>query len=122
MASTFSSRRLRRFLPRAGTQLAKLQEELETRLREATVDDGDSGGENEEDVPDIGDGIDGGDTGSSVGDEEDELAMEETEDDGEEDIEDDVEEDDPIVGNGFMEETAEELEGSRTRRGCRYET
>jgi hypothetical protein len=77
------------------------------------VDDGDSGGENEEDVLDIGNGIDGGDTGSSVGDEEDEL--EETEEDVEEDIEDDVEEDNPIVGNGFMEEVAQELEGSRTR-------
>jgi hypothetical protein len=119
MTSTFSSRRLRRFLPQLGTQLAKLQEELETQLREATANNGDGDGENGEDTLDIGDGIDGGDTGSSAGDEEGER--EETENNRGEDPEDEegaeeevVEEDDPIVGNGFVEEVAEELEGSRT--------
>jgi len=37
-------------------------------------------------------------------------------------MEDDGEtEEDPIVGNGFVEEIAEELAGSRTRRGHRYD-
>jgi hypothetical protein len=35
--------------------------------------------------------------------------------------EDDTGEDNAIVGNGFVEETAVELEGSRTRRGRRYD-
>jgi hypothetical protein len=111
MTSTFSSHRLCCFLPQLGTQLAKLQEELENRLREAVADVGDSGGKSEEDVLDIGDGVDGGSTGSSMGDQDDER--EEMEDDEGEYLDD--EEDDPIVGNGFVEEVAEELEGSRTR-------
>jgi hypothetical protein len=110
MTGTFSSRRLRRFLPRSGTQLAKLQEELETQLRETAADEGDSTEESGDDVLDIGDSVDEDSTRSSMGDEDDEL----------EEMEDD-EEDDPIVGNGFVEEVAEELEGSRTRRGRRYD-
>ncbi|KIM85940.1 hypothetical protein PILCRDRAFT_775972 [Piloderma croceum F 1598] len=124
MTGKFSSRRLRRFLPRLGTQLAKLQEELETRLREAAADEGDSGEENEEDGLDIDDGVD---EGSTMGDEDDEP--EEMEDDADGDLNDELEEmeddaggdlndeeDDPIVGNGFVEEVAEELEACPFRR------
>ena len=78
MESTFSSRRLHRFLPRAGTQLAQKQEELERNLREA-------------------------------------VALAEEGEDGEE------EEENMVVGNDLVEEVAAEVEGSRTRRGRRYD-
>jgi hypothetical protein len=119
MTSTFSSRRLRRFLPQSGTQLAKSQAELEVQLKEAMADNEDSDGHGDEDVLDVGDGIDGGDMGSSIGDDDEEPEPMEGEDDEED--EEGIEEDDPIVGNGFVEEVVVELEGSRTRRGRRYD-
>ena len=120
ISSTFSSRRLRRFLPRSGTQLAELQEELEARLREATKEDGDSGGESDDDILDVGDGVDGGDAGSSVDTEDSEHEDMEDEEDVDCDSEDGIEED-AIEGNGFVEEAVVEEEGSRTRRGRRYD-
>jgi hypothetical protein len=79
-------------------------------LRETAADEGDSTEESGEDVLDIGDSVDKDSTRSSMGDEDDEL----------EEMEDN-EEDNPIVGNGFVEEVAEELEGSRMRRGHRHD-
>ena len=119
MESTFSSWRLRRFMLRAGTQLAKKQEELEKRLREAVAlgETADEEMENEEedeeeDVLDVGDGVDGGEDASE----------EETQPQTEADIEADGQEDENvIVGNGLVEEVAEEVEGSWTRRGRRYD-
>jgi hypothetical protein len=119
MESTFSSRRLRRFMPRAGTQLAKKQEELEKRLREAVAlgETADEEMENEEedeeeDVLDVGNGVDGGE----------DVSEEETQPQTEADIEADGQEDENvIVGNGLVEEVAEEVEGSWTRRGRRYD-
>jgi hypothetical protein len=116
MSSTFSSRRLRRFLPRSGTQLAQQQEELEARLQAAVESaeskDADDDENNTEDVLDVGDGIDGGDAGDLT--EGDADVTEDTE-------EEEEEMEDPIVGNGFVEEVAVELEGSRTRRGRHYD-
>ena len=129
MSSTFSSRRLRRFLPRPGTQLAQQQEAFEAQLL-AAVAEGEVADEigdgNGEDVIDVGDGIDGGGEGSMMeGDADVDEGIEDEEDgtkDDEEGMEDDGEtEEDPIVGNGFVEEIAEELAGSRTRRGRRYD-
>jgi len=75
-------------------------------------------GSEEKDVMDVGDGIDGGDAEVDENTEDEEDGTEEDE----ESMEDDEEaEEDPIVGNGFMEEVAEELAGSRTRRGRRYD-
>ena len=121
MSSTFSSRRLRRFLPRSGTQLAQQQEELELQLQTAIenveTEEGANNSDDVEDVLDIGDGMDGGDVESVVGDD-----IDGTEDgDPESETEEEVEEEDPIVGNGFVEEVEVELEGSRTRRGRRYD-
>ena len=128
MSSTFSSRRLRRFLPRSGTQLARQQEELEARLqtavesaenKDAEDDEGstDDDGGSTEDVLDIGDGIDGGDAGS-IAEGDTDVLVGDTEDD---DTEEDEEIEDPIVGDGLVEEVAMELEGSRTRQGHRYD-
>ena len=85
----------------------------------------------EEDVLDVGDGIEGGGGGSMMEDDADGNGdTEEEEDDAEDDqdmedtdrdTEDDEEELDPIMGNGFVEEVAAELAGSRTRRGRRYD-
>jgi hypothetical protein len=78
----------------------------------------------EEEVIDAGDGIDGDDEERIVEDEggADEDEAEEDEENDEGSVEDNEEtEEDPIVGNGFVEEVAEELTGSRTRRGRRYD-
>jgi len=141
ITSTFSSRRLRRFLPRPGTQLAEQQEAFEAQLRAAVAEgegEDETGAESEEeDVLDVGAGIEGGGEGSMVGDntngnedteeEEDDTEEEDgaEDDEGMENTEGDTEADeeeaDPIVGNGFVEEVAVELAGSRTRRGRRYD-
>jgi len=118
MSSTFSSRR---FLPRSGTQLAQQQEELELQLQTAIenveTEEGANNSDDVEDVLDIGDGMDGGDVESVAGDD-----IDGTKDgDPESETEEEVEEEDPIVGNGFVEEVEVELEGSRTQRGCRYD-
>jgi hypothetical protein len=114
MLSTFSSRHLRCFLPRSGTQLAQQQEKLELQLQtvieSVETEEGANNSDDVEDIPDIGDGIDGGDVESVVGDD-----IDGTEDgDLESETEEEVEEEDPIVGNGFVEEVEVELEGSRT--------
>jgi len=114
MESTFSSRRLRRFLPRAGTQLAQKQEELERNLREAVAlaEEGEDGGE-EEEILDTGDGVDGGNEQPKEVDEQVDTRAESERDE--------EEEENMVVGNDLVEKVAAEVEGSRTRRGHRYD-
>ena len=108
LESTFSSRRLRLFEPREGTKLFEQQaiqkgSSLSEEVEEGTTQvDGD--GEKEgRDILDVGDGIEGGEPkGDDV-----ELS--------------DEEEEELLVGNELVEEIAQEVEGSWTRRGRRYD-
>jgi hypothetical protein len=95
-------------------------------VAEGEAEDETGDGNGEEDVIDIGDGINGGGEGSIMEDDADANEGTEDEEDGAEDDEESTEDDeeaeeDPIVGNGFVEEVAEELAGSRTRRGHHYD-
>jgi hypothetical protein len=116
MTSTFSSRRLRRFLPRSGTQLAKLQEDLEARLKAVTVESDETEEEEEEtaekgmeDVLDIGDD----DLETAAGEDRDE------DDDGGDEVEE--EEVNLTEGVDITDNPIVESEGSMTRRGRRYD-
>lgn len=109
LESTFSSRRLRLFEPQEGTKLFEQQaiqqkgSSLSEEVEEGTTQvDGD--GEKEgRDILDVGDGIEGGEPkGDDV-----ELS--------------DEEEEELLVGNELVEEIAQEVEGSWTRRGRRYD-
>jgi hypothetical protein len=93
--------------------------QLQAAVMEGEDADKTGDGNGEEDVIDIGDGINGGGEGSMT---EDDANMDEGTEDVEDDAEDDEEsmegkeaEEDPIVGNGFVEEVAEELVGLRMR-------
>ena len=77
---TFSSRRLREFIPREGTQLALAQRELEERIAKENTE-----GEEEEDQVEEGEDEDGEETEEAVAEEEDDTADEE--DDNAEEIE-----------------------------------
>jgi len=89
-------------------------------VAEGENEDNMSDGSEEEGAMDVVDGINGGEEGSTIGDDTDVDEEDGTEDDKESTNEEGVEED-PIVGNGFVEEAAEELAGSRTRQGRRYD-
>jgi hypothetical protein len=107
MASTFSSHRLHHFLPRSGTQLAKLQEDLETQLKAATVE-GDETEEDENTEKGAEDILDVGDDAQAVADENSDK------DDGE-DKSTEEEEVDSMEGVDIMKNPIKELEGSMTR-------
>lgn len=119
MSSTFSSRRLRRFMPRTGTELAKKQVELETRLKEAVELSEES---DEEDVLDEGDGVDGGNDIDMEEAEEGEDEEVNNDEAGEEvDRNDETGDEEEIIGNDLVDEVSTEVEGSFTRRGRHYD-
>jgi hypothetical protein len=89
-------------------------------VAEGENEDDMSDGNEEEGVMDVVDGIDRGEEGSTIGGDTDVDEEDGTEDD-EESTNDEGVEEDPIVGNSFVEEVAEELAGLRTKQGRRYD-